>query len=114
MQTIYDLLSRRTDLSSFIIHLTRDTEDTERHREHTAQTNLKRILRTRIIEARTPFGPAMSKGRKKDRDSQRCVSFTETPLEHINRLACEIPGRKMRLSSFGLAFAKMKAREKGA
>lgn len=107
---IADLLARRNDLSTFIVHLTRDTQD-----GRSAKANLKRILRKHVIEARSPFGPAAgSVSKRRDRDSQKCVSFSETPLEHINCLTCEIPKRRIRLSSFGLAFTKMTARKKGA
>ena len=102
------MLSRRSDLSTFLVHFTRDF-----HRK-SAKRNLKRILRTATLEARSAFGPAKDLSRKKDRDSQRCVSFSEVPLEHLSCLTCEIPGRRIRLSSFGLAFTKMRAREKGA
>lgn len=107
---ISDLLARRSDLSTFIVHLTRNTGD-----GLSAKTNLKRILRKHVIEARSPFGPAGgSITKKRDLDSQKCVSFSETPLEHIDCLTCEIPKRKIRLSPFGLAFTKMTARKTGA
>jgi hypothetical protein len=105
---IAELLSRRSDLSTFLVHFTRDM------RGKSAQRNLKRILRTTTLEARSAFGHAKDLTRKKDRDSQRCVSFSEVPLAHIGGLTCEIPRRRIRLSSFGLAFTKMRAREMGA
>lgn len=109
-KNIGDLLARRNDLSTFIVHLTRGTED-----GRSAKANLKHILRKQVIEARSPFGPAAKLVSKKhDRGSQKCVSFSETPLEHVNCLTCEIPKRSIRLSSFGLAFTKMGARKKGA
>jgi hypothetical protein len=107
---ISNLLTRRSDLSTFIVHLTRNTED-----GRSAKANLRRILRKRVIEARNPFGPAGgSATKKKDTDSQRCVSFSETPLQHIDCLTCEIPKRRIRLSPFGLVFTKMTARKAGA
>ncbi len=108
---IRELLSRRADLSTFVVHLTKDTSD-----GRSAKYNLKRILKKHILEARTPFGPASDQSlslRKADRSSQNCVSFSETPLEHISCLTHSIPGRKIRLSSYGLAFAKMAARQRG-
>jgi len=107
---ISDLLARRNDLSTFVVHLTRKTED-----GRSARANLKRILRKQVIEARSPFGPAGgSVTKRRDIDSQKCVSFSETPLAHINCLTCEIPKRRIRLCPFGLAFTKMTARKKGA
>jgi hypothetical protein len=107
---IEDLLARRNDLSTFIVHLTRKTDD-----GNSAQQNAQSILRNRKIEARTAFGPAASKLKEVGRNagSQKCVSFSETPLEHLYCLCQKIPKRRFRLSRFGLAFAKMKARERG-
>jgi Putative abortive phage resistance protein AbiGi, antitoxin len=106
---ISELLARRADLSTFVVHLTKDTED-----RRSARNNLRRILKTRTLEARSPFGPAGNKSlSRKDRETQKCVSFSETPLEYIDCLTQEIHGRKIRLSSYGLAFTKMTARQKG-
>lgn len=106
---IQDLLARRSDLSTFIVHLTRQTED-----GNSPGANLRSILRGEKIEARSTFGPAASKLQSsEDRESQNCVSFSETPLEHLYCLVQKIPKRQFRLSSYGLAFTKMKARQLG-
>lgn len=104
---IREMISRRADLSTFLVHLTRDLGT------KTAKQNLTRILRTKILEARNPFGPAKNVGGKKDRQSQRCVSFTEVPLIYVHCLTGEIPKRQICLSPYGLAFTKLRAREKG-
>jgi hypothetical protein len=108
---IQDLLARRSDLSTFIVHLTRRTED-----GRSPEENLRSILKKGKIEARSAFGPAASKLQGKsieDRKSQNCVSFSETPLEHLYCLIQRIPKRKFKLSPYGLAFTKMKARQLG-
>lgn len=102
---IRELLSRRSDLSTFIVHLTRRTEDGNSPRQ-----NLKLILEGLTIEARNAFGPAASLLRGLDRRSQECVSFSETPLEHLHCLTREIPKRRYKLSPYGLAFTKQTAR----
>lgn len=51
MAKIEDLLHRRTDLSTFLVHLTRDGDAS-------ARDNLISILEAGLIEARTPLGPA--------------------------------------------------------
>jgi Putative abortive phage resistance protein AbiGi, antitoxin len=103
------LLARRSDLSTFVVHLTRQMEDGQ-----SPGANLRSILSGQKIEARTAFGPANSKLQSsKDRQSQNCVSFSETPLEHLYCLVQKIPKRRFRLSSYGLAFTKMKARQLG-
>jgi hypothetical protein len=106
---IQELLTHRTDLSTFIVHLTREAFG------HSARYNLKRILKYRRLEARKPFGQALKYDLSKtDRASQKCVSFSETPLDHIKWMVGEIPKRQISLSPYGLAFTKMTAREKGA
>ena len=107
---INDVLARRGDLSTFVVHLTRRTED-----GHSPRENLRSILQAGIIEARTAFGPAATNLRAKSEDwqSQRCVSFSETPLEHLYCLVQKIPKRRFSLSRYGLVFTKMTARRLG-
>lgn len=52
---IQRLLARRTDLSTFLVHLTRDGPG------ETAKQRLISILTSHTIEARSPFGHAVSK-----------------------------------------------------
>ncbi len=108
---IEDLLARRNDLSAFVVHLTRLTGD-----GNSARQNLRSILEGQVIEARTAFGPAKDilQGRRgKDLQSQHCVSFSETPIEHLYCLVQRIPKRSFKLSPYGLAFTKMTARTLG-
>jgi len=106
---ITDILGRRSDLSTFIVHFTRKTEDGK-----TARQNLRSILKTQTLEARNPFGPASGCLKSShERASQNCVSFSETPLEHVYCLTGRIPHRRAHLSRYGLAFTRMTARGKG-
>jgi hypothetical protein len=50
---ITDVLARRTDLSTFLVHLTRDANG------RTARQNLDSIIQDNLIEARSPFGAAV-------------------------------------------------------
>ena len=109
---ITELLARRTDLSSFIVHFTRKGNDNQ-----TPKQNLRNILKQRVIEARTPFGPAaqlLPIKRRLDIKSQNCVSFSETPLEHLHCLTRRLADRRVTLSAYGLAFTKMTTRKLGA
>ncbi|MEU4645272.1 hypothetical protein [Micromonospora sp. NPDC023814] len=56
MVSIEDLLQRRTDLSTFLIHLTRDTPGDD---GPIARENLLTMIGDGYIEARSPFGPAL-------------------------------------------------------
>lgn len=104
---IHEILARRTDLGAFLVHLTRGESDAS------AKENLKSIIRGDVIEARTPFGPAASKVADVERASQRCVCFTETPLEHVALLIGDIQGRAVQMRGYGIAIPKKLARKSG-
>ncbi|WP_219459996.1 abortive infection system antitoxin AbiGi family protein [Nonomuraea rhizosphaerae] len=62
----------------------------------------------------TSFGPAAAITRSTPYEaSQRAVCFTETPLEHTWMMCQPIAARSVRLSSYGVAFAKDWARRRG-
>lgn len=106
---VKDIVARRTDLGTFLVHLTRG-DATEQARE-----NLRQILTEGQLEARNPFGPAVAKLRTANMpvDSQRCVCFTETPLEHTHMLIAEITGRAIQFAPYGIAFPKKLGRAIG-
>ncbi len=103
---IEDLLQRRTDLSTFLVHLTKDYDG------HTAIDNLKRILDRISIEARSVFGMGrdFATGDQHFQESQKVVCFTETPLEHVWMMCSAIEGREHGLSPYGVAVTKAWAR----
>jgi hypothetical protein len=105
MAKIEDLLQRRNDLSTFLVHLTRDT-GTE-----TARANLLRILDREVVEARSVYGmgKAYEDVDSEFQNSQRVV-FTETPLEHVWMMCQDIESRSMHFSHYGLAVTKSWAR----
>ncbi len=112
---IEELLHRRTDLSTFVIHWTRDYDGVA------ARDNLLSILESQTIEARNPWGLAtkaigkeLSGGDAQAAlDSQKAVCFTEAPLEQAWSLVQPIKGRTYNLAPFGLAFTKHTARAMG-
>ena len=114
MASIRQIIARRTDLSTFLVHLTREYEGSEPF------ANLTAILRDGGIEARTPMGSAVKALRRANRPeedlvSQRCVCFTETPLEHISLLLDNIDDldRDCLFAPFGVAISKRVGREQG-
>jgi hypothetical protein len=112
---IEELIHRRTDLSTFVIHWTRDFDS------NAARGNLISILKDGKIAARTPMGAAVRKLEEQpeggDREgalaSQRVVCFTEAPLEQAWSFVCSIYGRQVQLRPYGLAFTKRRARRLG-
>jgi hypothetical protein len=110
VNTIESLLHRRTDLSAFVVHFTRESHS------FSAEDNLLSILGGRHIEARTVYG--MAKGLAKEvteiEDAQRVACFTETPLEHAWMMCSSIEGRSVEFNGYGLAFTRTYARRKGA
>ncbi len=106
---IQEILSRRSDLSTFLVHLTRSVGG------KTGKQRLASIVRGRTIEAVTPFGHAVSPLQATDwsLDGQKCVCFTETPLEHISLLTQEIEGRQIKFEPYGIIITKKQARKLG-
>lgn len=107
-KNIREILSRRSDLSTFLVHLTRHVNG------KSPKENLLSILKDWNIEAPTMFGPAMSKLNGQIVQSQKCVCFTETPLEYLHLLLEEIEGRDFRFGPYGVGITKKLARKQGA
>jgi len=104
---IKDVIARRTDLSTFLIHLTRDSEP------QTARVKLQQILAAWELMARSPYGAAVQRLNTagQNADSQRCVCFTESPLEHVYWLLREIDDRQIQFKPFGIALPKKEGRK---
>ena len=107
---IDQLLARRTDLSTFLVHLTRSDETAS------AKDRLKGILNEQKIFARSAFGMATAELQKRQlpEDHQRAVCFTETPLQNVNLLTEKIAGRDCQFEPYGIAIARKQARKSGA
>jgi hypothetical protein len=112
-QPIRDVLNRRTDLSTFVVHLTRDRDELQE--PITAREALESIVEERYLRAETPMGMAKDQDDASDpaKQTQRVVCFSETPLEHIYSLVADIEGRRVWLRPYGLAMTKLTARRMG-
>jgi Putative abortive phage resistance protein AbiGi, antitoxin len=110
MAEIRSILHRRTDLSTFVVHLTR-----RRDAQYGPQDALVDIARSGRLEARTALGWAKAQDDPNDpaKQSQRVVCFSETPLEHIHLMCGPINGRTVAMEPYGLALTKLKARKLG-
>lgn len=100
---IEDILSQRTDLSTFLVHMTKDTTSM------TALDVLKNILKTgEVRSGRKAFGQAVMplSTAGLPTTSQQCVCFTETPLVHLRLILGEIDGRNVPLKPYGIALPK--------
>jgi hypothetical protein len=104
---IREVVARRTDLGTFLVHLTRDGA------QGTARENLAAILRSARLEARNMFGAAMHRLRDDSKESQKCVCFTETPLEHLHLLLARIDNRNVHFEPYGIALPKKLGRIQG-
>jgi hypothetical protein len=98
--------SNRSDLSPYLVHLTRDYEGTS------ARSNLLSILASKTIEARNPYGVAIARLRRTGRDgeefmrTQRVVCFSETPPHALRGLIDPGKWRRYKFRPYGLAFAR--------
>ena len=104
---IEDILNRRSDLSTFLVHFTRSYEGAS------AIQNLESILDLGAIRALTALGAARDDELPLGAPNQRVVCFSETPLEHAWTLCEEIIGRSIRLEPYGLVFTKAYGRRRG-
>lgn len=106
---IREILSHRSDLSTFVVHLTRSGDG------KSAEDGLKSIINDGTIKARSPMGSAVNKlsNQNGDANSQKCVCFTETPLEYLYLMMGEIEGRGCQLEGYGIAMTKKLARKRG-
>lgn len=98
MTQIHQILRGRSDLSAFLVHLTRGDDP---------EGNVKNMLEESRIEARNSHGWSIGVLEQAERYA---VCFTETPLEYLSLLCGEIQGRTVQLSQWGLAFTKYRGR----
>jgi hypothetical protein len=105
---IGDLLNRRGDLSTFLVHLTKGDDP---------KAALLSILNDQRIKAVSPMGWAKMEATSLGPDAektQKVACFSETPLDQIHTMCADIARRQVKLKPFGLAFTKMVARRNGA
>jgi hypothetical protein len=110
MTHIREILHRRTDLSTFVVHLTRGRDG------RTGLQNLASIARGNRLEAGRALGWAKAQDNPDTpaEMSQRVVCFSETPLEHIHLMLGPMePGRDVVMEPYGLALTKLAARKLG-
>lgn len=102
---ILELLNRRNDISTFVIHLCRDLEN------QPANQRLRNILSSNPPVIRAFSNSGLYAG---DQNlNTRAVCFSETPLEHIYTMVAEIDNRRCEYRKYGLIFSKEFLREKG-
>lgn len=108
-RNIDEIISRRSDLGTFLVHLTREANG------RTARDNLKSMLVSNRIDALTPMGAAVPQLRAAALpiDTQKTVCFTETPLENTHLLIGEIEGRQIQFGPYGIAVPKKMGRADG-
>jgi hypothetical protein len=106
-------IPEREDISRFVVHLTRD------HQDSSAEENLLSIIRSQKIEARNAhclfqhkFGAFQFS--KTLRSKFNSVCLTEVPFAQLQHLAAPIVGRKIKLQPYGAVFRKADMLLKGA
>lgn len=109
VKQIQEILHRRTDLSTFLVHLTRDLGGMS------AKERLEVIVEERTLVAASPMGWAADQDDPDDEtaQSQRVVCFSEAPLEQAWTFATPIEGRQVQLEPYGVALPKFSARKRG-
>lgn len=109
-RTIEEVLAYRSDLSTFLVHLTRRTKTLS------ALEVLKQIITDWMLREGSPQGPASQRLRTAGLSdaNQRVVCFTESPLEHVKLLVEPITSRNCEFSCYGVAITKKQGRRLGA
>jgi hypothetical protein len=104
-----EVIARRSDLSTFLVHLTRASGGRSAH------DRLRAILETGRLDAASMFGMAKKKLDEAGSviDSQKCVCFTETPLEYVHLLLQPLENRMVQFDPYGIAFPKKLGRARG-
>ena len=100
-------LNRMGNVSTFMVHLTRNTEDAR-----SAKENLIDILCTRVIQPRNSKG--LFYATEGVTDAARTVCFAEAQFNAIKHLVGKHTGRGVELSPYGLVFSKDLLIQKGA
>lgn len=101
------LLSRRNDLSGYLVHLTRD------YNGKSAKANLHSMLERGKLEARNAyclFSSAIKEMTSSRARIFRSVCFTETPLSELNYITQYMESRQIHLSQYGLVFGRRSSR----
>ncbi len=110
---VEDLLHRRTDLSTFLVHFTRQRDIVS------ARQRLLMILRDGRLRRGQALGMAMKQAndRRLTRpgfyQSQQVICFTETPLEHAWMMCESIETRLINFGPYGIAVTKTWGRSEG-
>jgi hypothetical protein len=120
---IRELLARRSDLSTFVVHLTRDyieppdPETGDPGFWMPPDVAFGQIIRERLLRAGSAMGWARDQDDPDDptKQTQRVIAFSETPLEHTWAMFAEIEDRErqIELKPYGLAMTKVVARRLG-
>jgi len=112
MRDITKVLLFRNDISPFLVHLTKITED------RTAKDNLVNILEKKALRYGTEpisdarFGYPYAKLNPRTKFYFSAISFTETPIGEVHNLM-EIGRRGADLQPYGLVFIKDRLKAKG-
>ncbi len=106
------LLQRRTDLSTFLVHLTRD--DSEANEESRAEENLLSMAAAAAHRGqdRIRACPGLCPHLADSDHTQNVVCLSETPLEHLWMLCRPIDGRSAPMSHYGWVFRRDEVRRR--
>lgn len=99
----------REDISRFVVHLTRDDRKDFSEGGGTARKNFLSITKDRKIVAYRPHclhNRILDQLPEKVRERLAVACLTEVPLNQLHLLCQSIPGRGIKLDSFGFVFTK--------
>ena len=113
MRSIDDIMDFRTDISPFLVHLTRTSDG------QVARARLESIIGEKKLEvgptlvSHASFGfPYMELQNPAVAEFFQAVCFTETPLDQIHCLL-DVQDRAVNLEPYGLVFLRQRLQERG-
>ena len=116
---VEDLLKKRKDISTLIVHIVRDHKRDKDGEDMEARDILLQILKENKLRAKNIHGWLSSDSRLTNIEEvekyhpQKTVNFTESPFEFLKMMTEDIEGRNHDFQPYGLIFSRRVARKKG-
>ena len=104
----------RTDLSRFVVHLTRDDTNDFGDDGASAAENFRAIVKDQTIYSFQPHCLYSDQIPEKYENKFCVCCFTEIPLTELHLLTRHIKGRRIQLSEYGIVFSREFLISKGA
>ena len=107
--SVEEFLNKKRDFSSFLVHLSKDSVETNGNSRMSAKEVLNSILAEQTLRAYNPyclFNDKLESESDSLQEKFRVVCFTGTPIHQIDLLLKKVYGRHSTFEPYGLVFKK--------